>query len=117
MRKKRRSYQAKRSEITAGVEILDPYSLTMSPPWLIQEDFGARRQWLMPVLLATQEAEIRRIAVRSQAGQIVYETLTQKTLLQKIGLVEWLKMKTLSSSSSTEKKKKGFWGPQHSFCL
>jgi hypothetical protein len=32
----------------------------------------------MPVILATQEAEIRRIAIRSQSGQIVYETLSQK---------------------------------------
>jgi hypothetical protein len=30
------------------------------------------------VILATQEAEIRRIAVQSQPGQIVCETLSQK---------------------------------------
>jgi hypothetical protein len=30
----------------------------------------ASRQWLMPVILATQEAQIRRIAVRSQFRQI-----------------------------------------------
>jgi hypothetical protein len=29
----------------------------------------ARRQWLTPVILATQEAEVRRILVRSQIGQ------------------------------------------------
>jgi hypothetical protein len=31
----------------------------------------ARHQWLTPVILATQEAEIRRIAVQSQSRQIV----------------------------------------------
>jgi hypothetical protein len=34
----------------------------------------------MPVILATQEAEIRRIVVQSQSKQIVCETLSQKTL-------------------------------------
>jgi hypothetical protein len=34
---------------------------------------------LMPVILATQEAEIRRIVVRSQPGQILHKTLSQKT--------------------------------------
>jgi hypothetical protein len=34
----------------------------------------------MPVILATQEAEIRRIAVQSQLREIVLETLSQKTL-------------------------------------
>jgi hypothetical protein len=32
----------------------------------------------MPVILATQEAEIKRIAVRSQQGQMVRETLSLK---------------------------------------
>jgi hypothetical protein len=36
--------------------------------------------WLMPVILATHDAEIRRIAVRSQPRQLVCETLSQKTL-------------------------------------
>jgi hypothetical protein len=51
----------------------------------------ARCQWLLPVILATQKAEIRRIVVRSQPGQIVHQTLSQKNP-HKIGLVEWLKM-------------------------
>jgi hypothetical protein len=32
----------------------------------------------MPVIPATQEAEIRRIEVRSQPGQRVHKTLSQK---------------------------------------
>jgi hypothetical protein len=36
-------------------------------------------QWLTPVILATQEAEIRRIMFQSQPEQIVYyEALSQK---------------------------------------
>jgi hypothetical protein len=38
----------------------------------------ARHLWLMTVILATQEAEIRRIMVQSQLSQIVYETQSQK---------------------------------------
>jgi hypothetical protein len=48
----------------------------------------------MPAVLATQEAEIRRIAVQSQPGKIVCETLSQKHASgkKKKGLVEWLKV-------------------------
>jgi hypothetical protein len=41
----------------------------------------------MPLILATQEADIRRIMIQSQPGQIDYKTLAQKYLTQK-GLVE-----------------------------
>jgi hypothetical protein len=44
------------------------------------KDCIAGHRWLTPVILATQEAEIRRITVQSQLGQIVWETLSQKTL-------------------------------------
>jgi hypothetical protein len=35
-----------------------------------------RQQWLTLLILATQEAEIRRITVRSQPEQIVPDTLS-----------------------------------------
>jgi hypothetical protein len=38
----------------------------------------------MPVILATQEIEIRRILVQSQSGQIVLKTLSQKYTMQTI---------------------------------
>jgi hypothetical protein len=60
--------------------------------------------WLTPVIPATQEAEIRRMAVWSQPGQTVCETLSCKTHHQK-GLMEWLKVWTMSSNPSTSKKK------------
>jgi hypothetical protein len=38
----------------------------------------AYHRWLRPVILVTQETEIRQISVRTQARQIVPETLSQK---------------------------------------
>jgi hypothetical protein len=40
-------------------------------------------RWLTPVILATQEAEIRRIVVQSQHKQTVHKTLSQKNLQKK----------------------------------
>jgi hypothetical protein len=40
-------------------------------------------QWLTPVILATQEAVIRRIVVQSQPRQVVHEILSPKTPSQK----------------------------------
>jgi hypothetical protein len=68
----------------------------------------------MPIVLATQEAEIRRIEVPGQLGQIVWETLSQKNPTQKKRLVEWLKKleelpskrEALSSNPSTAKQTK-----------
>jgi hypothetical protein len=51
------------------------------PPFEKKEE--AECQWLMPVILAIQETEIKRIAVRSQTWQIVHETLSQKNPSQK----------------------------------
>jgi hypothetical protein len=61
-------------------------------------------QQLTPVIPATQEAEIWRTAVQSHLGQIVCETLSQKKPYHQ-KLVERLKVKVLSSSPSTAKKK------------
>jgi hypothetical protein len=44
----------------------------------------ARHWWFMPIILTTQ-AEIRRIEVQSQLGQIVHETLTRKKPITKKG--------------------------------
>jgi hypothetical protein len=43
----------------------------------------AGRQWLLPIILAIQEAEIRRIMVLSQLEQIVRETHLEKILHKK----------------------------------
>jgi hypothetical protein len=43
----------------------------------------AGHRWLTPVILVTQEAEIRRIEVRRQPRKIVQETLSQKNLSPK----------------------------------
>jgi hypothetical protein len=42
----------------------------------------------MPVILATQEAKIRGMAVQSQPGQIVLHSPNSKKPLTKKGLVE-----------------------------
>jgi hypothetical protein len=52
---------------------------TMRPVETIQgRGERAGHQWLMSVILASQEAEIRRIAVQSQPEQRVLKTLSQK---------------------------------------
>jgi hypothetical protein len=43
----------------------------------------SRCQWLTPIILATQEAEIRRIVVLNQPGKIVRETLSRRSPSQK----------------------------------
>jgi hypothetical protein len=52
---------------------------------------GARCQWLTPVILATQEAEIRRIEVQSQSGENSLRDPTLKKAHHKKGLAQWLK--------------------------
>jgi hypothetical protein len=52
----------------------------------------------MPAIPANQEAKIKRIMTQSQPKKIICKTHHKK------GLTEWLKVKALSSSSSTKKK-------------
>jgi hypothetical protein len=88
--------------------------------------FQARHRYLMPVILVTQEAEIRRTAVQSQPGKVVYETLSRKNSLQKgaDGVVKGVgpefelqyckkKKKTFKVSSLSEKSKAQAPGPSH----
>jgi hypothetical protein len=42
----------------------------------LRKKVTAGHRWLTPVILATQEAEIRRITVRSQPRQIVRDILS-----------------------------------------
>jgi hypothetical protein len=50
-----------------------PWPVPLAP---VRKSRMAKHWWYMPVILATQEAEIRRIAVQSQPGQIVHKTLS-----------------------------------------
>jgi hypothetical protein len=79
----------------------------------------AQHQWLTPVIPATQEAEIRRITVRSQSGQISPKTISRKTLSQKMGLVEWLKVKGEGPDFKPQylKKKKKIMSSMLLFCF
>jgi hypothetical protein len=45
--------------------------------------YFTERQWLTPLILATQKAEIRRITVQSQLGKLVHEIISGKNPSQK----------------------------------
>jgi hypothetical protein len=50
----------------------------------------AKRWWFTPVILATLEAEMERITIQGQSGQIVCETPSPKQAEQN-GWEVWLK--------------------------
>jgi hypothetical protein len=59
--------------------------------WKFENSAPAGRRWLTPVILATQEVEIRRILVQSQSGQ-KFTRLSLGKPITKIELVEWLEV-------------------------
>jgi hypothetical protein len=62
----------------------------------------AKCQWLLPVILATQEVCSLKPAQANSSQDPASKNPSQK----KIGLVEWLKLKALSSSPSTNNNNK-----------
>jgi hypothetical protein len=60
----------------------------------------------MPVILATQQAEIRRISVQSQPRQILHKTLSQKYPTETKGPVEWLEFPEFKNQYHEKKEEK-----------
>jgi hypothetical protein len=60
--------------------------LKLSEPFL--RSHLTRRQWLIPVILATPEAEIKRITVQIQSEEKTMFTVSQKYSIQK-RLADW----------------------------
>jgi hypothetical protein len=57
---------------------------------LVKNKYEAGCQWLTPIILATQEAEICRIVVQSQPWADFVRPYLKKKPITKKGLVEWL---------------------------
>jgi hypothetical protein len=66
------------NDIAVGDRGQTPSSISLK-----QKTAEARRWWLTPVILATQEGEIRRIKVQSHPRQVVPRDPTLKTPSQK----------------------------------
>jgi hypothetical protein len=73
------------STVLFFTEFYYSWSLILWLPNFFEIWVWAGHQWLTPIILATQEAEIRRISVWSQPGQIVHETLPEKKPITKNG--------------------------------
>jgi hypothetical protein len=89
------------------------FLVNVKPRLILKNEKGCQYWWLTPVILATWEAEIGRIVVQGQPGQIVRQNPISKITRTKwIGsvakVVECLlcKHKAMSSNPSSTKKKK-----------
>jgi hypothetical protein len=71
----------------------------------VKKSIPAGRQWLTPVILATQEAEIRRTKVLSSPGKKFERPYLEKTDHKK-GWWSGSRCRLSSSPSATKKKKK-----------
>jgi hypothetical protein len=83
---------------------------------MLKTQIVAGRQWFTPVILATQEAEIRRITVRSQPGKIVRETLSQKKKNHKKGLVQNVGPEFKPQYHKKKKKNLKLWLNEDKLC-
>jgi hypothetical protein len=63
--------QMEQRRCSSEVEYLPSMLKPLGASPALQKQNKCWSQWLMPAILATQEAEIRRIEVQSQSGQIV----------------------------------------------
>jgi hypothetical protein len=58
---------------------------------MLKVQMVARHWWLMPVILATQEAELKRMAVVQTSPGKSFPRPYFKNIQHKTGLAEWLK--------------------------
>jgi hypothetical protein len=59
----------------------------------------ARRRWLIPIILVTLEADIRKSSIQGQPRQIVLEILSQKYLTKWTTQLGFFKLKDESDNS------------------